>query len=208
MDQRIFPVLVLGDMKVGKTSLFQCFKSGNDKEHNENDHKIPVNPSFSEIYSPTIGIEFHDMYLANTKGNNLHLLFLDCSGNLRYRNDITKYYNKYCAILLIFDVTNRLSFDLIDKLWLHELKYYQPNKIQLNSIILIGTKCDMSDIVEINELEHYQYAKSRGIRGISRVSSKTGLGIKGLFRGLLNTISKNYHISDEYSYDVSYSFII
>lgn len=118
-----FKVLIVGDSKVGKTSLIECFKTVN-------------NPSSTCISTPTVGICIHNMIIANKEGKNIHLTILDTSGQKKYFNDIRQQYNSYHGVIIVFDVNNRKSFDSAVFYWLESIKNALRNSNQWKCLML------------------------------------------------------------------------
>ena len=50
------------------------------------------------------------------------------------------YYRKSNGLLLVYDITNRQSFDRLRDVWYKDMCQYSVNETQC---ILIGNKCDM-----------------------------------------------------------------
>ena len=139
-------VILLGESKVGKTSLINCFLN---KEFNEN---ILTTLNYSFV-NKTINIE--------NKNYEIHLW--DTVGQERYRS-ISKIYIKGAEIVIfVYDITNKKSFkelpfwvkyveDLIDK---DIVKGVAANKIDL----LFG---DVDDDKIVNKEEAREYSNKIG----------------------------------------------
>lgn len=120
-----FRVIVIGDTMVGKSSLLKTFSEG----------------SFGEL-EPTVGVDFFSKTieikptrhrssnqsqahpeLRNSANNNviIKLQIWDTAGQERFRSIVTSYYRNSIGIILVYDVTNRESYDhLID--WFTEAR--------------------------------------------------------------------------------------
>jgi small GTP-binding protein len=139
-------IILLGESKVGKTSLINCFLN---KEFNEN---ILTTLNYSFV-NKTINIE--------NKNYEIHLW--DTVGQERYRS-ISKIYIKGAEIVIfVYDITNKKSFkelpfwvkyveDLIDK---DIVKGVAANKIDL----LFG---DVDDDKIVNKEEAREYSNKIG----------------------------------------------
>jgi GTPase SAR1 family protein len=64
-------------------------------------------------------------------------------------------------------VTDRESYDNIEKAWLKEIKERAPEKTQ---IVLIGNKCDLKE--KVNEEEADRFAQEKGLFLHKQVSTK------------------------------------
>ena len=103
MDEYVIKILTLGDTGVGKTSIIQKF----------------VNDKFSQNMLSTIGVDFQSkiIMIDNTK---VKLKIWDTTGQERFKTLTSQYYNGADGALLIFDVTNKESFERIN-FWMNEL---------------------------------------------------------------------------------------
>ena len=80
---------------------------------------------------PTLGVDFRFKKLYH---NNkiIKLQIWDTAGQERYRSLCNLYYKGADFIVLIFDLSDRESFENIKKAWLDELGVYcDPNKVSL-----------------------------------------------------------------------------
>ncbi len=73
------------------------------------------------------------------------------------------FYRDADGAVLVFDLTKRDSFDLVEK-WFRELKEY-AGEIK---IVLVGNKCDMPlDKIEVDDSEARELAHKFGVKYIS-----------------------------------------
>ena len=116
----IFRVLFVGDDSVGKTSLLQRY----------------VENTFSDIYMPTIGIDFK---ISTVKLNKkiVKLQLYDTGGGDQFRNIVSAYYPNADAIVFVYDISDIDSFRHVEK-WLHDV-----HKNQNIPKFLIGNKTDL-----------------------------------------------------------------
>ena len=117
-----YKIILLGDVNVGKTAIFQRF----------------LTDKFSNDYHCTINCEYkaHSLKLNNNTFVNLKLW--DTAGTEKYRSVTRSYYKNTNGIVLIFDLTVRKSFNQLKK-WVNEIKEYCPKE---SEIILVGNKSD------------------------------------------------------------------
>ena len=135
----IIKILTLGDTSVGKSSIVLRFSD------NKFDDKI-----FS-----TIGIDFKTKYIKLDKFS-VKVLIWDTAGQEKFQNIAKQYYKGANGVLLIYDISNRKSFERID-FWLKELK--ENNRIDELFLYLVGNKIDMEDKRVISFQEGEKYAK-------------------------------------------------
>ncbi len=128
----IFRILFVGDDSVGKTSLLQRY----------------VEDIFSDIYMPTIGIDFKintvklDTSLRRPNGRSMviKLQLYDTGGGDHFRNIVSAYYPNADAIVIVYDISNMDSFRHVEK-WLHDA--LKDKKNQTIPTFLIGNKTDL-----------------------------------------------------------------
>ena len=160
----IIKVLTLGDSLVGKTSIVLRFSE--DK--------------FDDNIFSTIGIDFKTKYMKIGE-STVKVLIWDTAGQEKFQNIAKQYYKGANGVLLIYDISNRDSFNRIS-FWLKELK--ENNRINELFICLVGNKIDLEQNRVISKEEGEKYAKENNISFIE-VSAKSGEGIKDLFNKVI-----------------------
>ena len=98
----VMKVLFLGDCSVGKTSLIHRY----------------VNKTVSQNYKPTIGADFHNKTIhivdqSDGLTKNITLQLWDTAGQERFNSLSKAFYRGTECCMLVFDLTNRESFDNI-----------------------------------------------------------------------------------------------
>ena len=168
----LFKLLIIGDQAVGKTNLCHCLSG----------------KPFDELYDQTIGIEFSTCF---TKVNDILIKcqLWDTSGRKEYLPLTKTYYKGVAGIIIVYDVTNRKSFDRID-FWLNEIKKNKKYNEDVN-IFLVGTKNDLVDITEVSYEEGLKKAQKYKIN-FYEISSKYTSNIKNVKTNICNKIYFNY----------------
>ena len=115
-------LLTIGDSSVGKTCLLHRY----------------TNKTFSSSSIPTVGIDFKIMNIT-IDGKRIKMQCWDTAGQERYRNITANYYRNAQGIMLVYDVTNRKSFEAIDA-WISQIDLHAGESVNK---ILIGNKSDM-----------------------------------------------------------------
>ncbi|XP_064376107.1 ras-related protein Rab-26 isoform X2 [Dromaius novaehollandiae] len=92
-----FKVMLVGDSGVGKTCLLVRFKDG---------------AFLAGSFISTVGIDFRNKVLT-VDGVKVKLQIWDTAGQERFRSVTHAYYRDAHALLLLYDVTNKASFDNI-----------------------------------------------------------------------------------------------
>ena len=116
-------ILIIGESGVGKSSLLLRF----------------TDDQFDAEISATIGVDFK-VKVITIDGNKVKLAIWDTAGQERFRTLTPSYYRGGQGAILVYDVTNRESFQKIED-WLNELETYTTNHDMIK--MLVGNKCDM-----------------------------------------------------------------
>ncbi len=161
----IVRLLTLGDSHVGKSSILM--------QYTQNEFNIE--------YLPTIGIDFRLKTLIHN-GQTLKLQIWDTAGQERFRTITHNYYRGAQGILLVYDVTNRESFNNIRK-WINDIESYADPQVK---IILIGNKSDHKHR-SVSQEEGQELAQDLSIPFIE-VSSQSGNNIDQAFEIMIETL--------------------
>jgi len=158
---------LLGDEKVGKTSICHSF----------------VNLDLPEDYITTIGCEKFEKKELLNNGKEVRLIIWDSGGQERFRSSIISTLRHVEEIIIVFDVTNRKSFDDIEN-WLEIIKEKFNNPI----IILFGNKVDVKkEEWKVTEEEINLFCTKKKLKYFG-TSAKNNNGIKEGFSYLANII--------------------
>lgn len=89
-------------------------------------------------------------------GTSVKCIFYDTSGAQRLKTTIESYYKEADGCILLFDVTNRKSFDDINQYYIPKIKEKCKENIP---VIIIGNKIDLEDsrIISIEEASKLAY---------------------------------------------------
>jgi GTPase SAR1 family protein len=96
-----------------------------------------------------------------------------------------------CTWLLVFDVTDRGSFESIRKYWIADIQMHA--KMINNNIVLIGNKCDLNDQRAVSIEEGEALAKEYNLTYIE-VSGESNVNVDLAFETLL---AKSVIVIDE-----------
>ena len=176
----IIKILTLGDASVGKSSIVL--------RYSEN--------KFNEAWLSTIGVD-SKRKIVKIKGETVKVSIWDTAGQEKFQNIVKQYYNGANGVLLIFDITNKKSFDKIN-FWYKDLK--QSVNIDEVFVCLVGNKIDLEDIRVISKEEAEEYAKENNMYYLE-VSAKTGEGIKELFDDATNKVMDKILINEKEEVD-------
>ncbi|XP_067859551.1 ras-related protein Rab-26 isoform X1 [Heptranchias perlo] len=158
-----FKVMLVGDSGVGKTCLLVRFKDG---------------AFLAGSFISTVGIDFRNKVL-NVDGVKVKLQIWDTAGQERFRSVTHAYYRDAHALLLLYDVTNKTSFDNIQA-WLTEIHEYATQDVV---IMLLGNKADATQERAVKKEAGEKLAKEYGVP-FMETSAKTGLNVELAFMAI------------------------
>ena len=171
----MYNVLLLGDTKVGKTSLILRF----------------CDNYFSQVHLATIGIDFKIKDIESDSGKKMRLKLWDTAGQERYKTITTNYFKSAQGIIIAYDITDRLTFDNV-KHWLEQINQFAANNI---CKILIGNKCDLEDKRKVSFDEGNALASANHIK-FYETSSKEGLNVDDAFIDIAKEIESTLEESE------------
>ena len=108
----------------------------------------------------------------------------DTAGQERFRSLGKHFYKDAYIVLLVYDITNRKSFDELKDVWYPSLKEFGEKYSVLG---VVGNKCDLYENEEVKENEAREYSQQIGATYML-VSAKSGDNINLLF----DTLIKQY----------------
>ena len=125
-------IIFCGDAGVGKTSIINSFMS----------------QKFQDEYEPSIGVDFFSKTV-RYKDRLIKLQIWDSAGQEKFRSLIPNYIRGSSLIFLIYDISNKISYEHIPDL-IQFIKNVDNNGI----IILVGNKIDLNDKREIDNTSY------------------------------------------------------
>jgi small GTP-binding protein len=134
--RRTFKFIVIGSSAVGKTALLRRL----------------VDDIFPTEAQPTIGVEFLATSI-DVEGQSVLLQIWDTAGQERFRSISKAYFRSALGVLLVFDLTDRSSFNDVET-WIVDIHTLcDPNTI----VTLVGNKLDLveSRKITVNEAETF-----------------------------------------------------
>ncbi|XP_070341309.1 ras-related protein Rab-26 isoform X2 [Equus asinus] len=171
-----FKVMLVGDSGVGKTCLLVRFKDG---------------AFLAGTFISTVGIDFRNKVL-DVDGMKVKLQIWDTAGQERFRSVTHAYYRDAHALLLLYDVTNKASFDNIQA-WLTEIQEYAQHNVVL---MLLGNKVDSAQerVVKREDGEKLAKAGSGCLQEYGlpfmETSAKTGLNVDLAFMAIAKELKQ------------------
>ncbi|NXI52553.1 RB39A protein, partial [Chloroceryle aenea] len=147
-----FRVIMLGDSTVGKSSLLRRYTEG----------------VFLDAVNQTVGVDFYVQFVELEPGPRGKLQFWATAGqnrsprfSLHPRSVTRSYYRNSAGGMLLFDLTNRASFESIRQ-WHREVTdTIQPFRIVF---LLVGHKSDLAGQRRVGRKEAEKLAASLGVQ--------------------------------------------
>ena len=167
----IFKIVLIGNTSVGKTNILSKY----------------LTDQFDPDSKATVGVEFGTKNF-KIENNIVKVQIWDTAGQERYRSITNAYYKGAKGSLLVYDITNKKSFDDLDK-WILDLKTNGDDNL---SLILLGNKSDLEDKRVIsteegkNKAEFYKCS-------FFETSALNGNNIEKAFSELIMDVYKNNH---------------
>ena len=167
----VYKILLLGDSTVGKT----CFLM----RYTDN--------TFQEIHMSTIGLDYKLKNVQLDDGKMVKIQIWDTAGQDRFRSITKNYYKGAHGIILIYDITNKKSFENV-RTWINQIKEEVSEKV---SIILVGNKIDDEEHRVVATEDGEKIAKELGLM-FFECSAKSGVNIDSTFNELVKKTVENY----------------
>ena len=120
----LFKYIIIGDASVGKSNILLKYA------HNQ----------FKPEYQLTIGVEFG---AKNVEINNktYRIQIWDTAGQENFRSITRAYYKNSVCALVVYDLTNKETFDSVQA-WIDDCKSQSPKNIYM---LLVGNKEDLAE---------------------------------------------------------------
>ena len=171
----LFKLILIGDSCVGKSNILLKY----------------LKNQFNENSKTTIGVEFGTKnIIINNK--RIKIQILDTEGQERFKNITASYYRGGNGVLVVYDITDRDSFENLNS-WLIEIEKNANKNVYK---LLIGNKCDLEDKRKVTYQEGKEFASSNGMQFIE-TSAKTDTKVKDAFEMLTQEIIKSNITKDK-----------
>ena len=165
-ENPVHKVPLLGDASVGKTSIVD----------------VMTNKTFNENTKPNVGVATANITL-NVEGKEVQLSIWDTAGQETFRSLVPLYTRNAELIILVFDVSEKSSFDNIQG-WISSIRkdlaltcpiFLLANKIDIPFAV---EKADISKIAEENDLTVF-YTSAKTQQGVEEAFNEIGKTILG-----------------------------
>ena len=165
-----FKITVIGDGRVGKTSLIKKFTLG----------------TFETDYVETIGAQFSN-YEKDINGDNVRLIFWDIAGQREFDFLRPSFYRESNAAIIVYSLEeNELgegSFRHI-KDWQNEIKKFCGEI----PIVIFANKCDLIDEDDLELSKVQKIVSEHNFLGYYVTSAKTGQGVYKAFNDIIEQV--------------------
>ncbi|XP_069809797.1 ras-related protein Rab-37 isoform X2 [Dendropsophus ebraccatus] len=154
-----YKVMLLGDSGVGKTCFLIQFKDG---------------AFLSGAFLATVGIDFRNK-MVTVDGVKVKLQIWDTAGQERFRSVTHAYYRDAQALLLLYDITSKTSFDNI--------------------------RCDVTSGRAVRTEDGESLAKEYGIP-FMETSAKTGVNVELAFLAIAKELKQRSSSPEEHKFQI------
>jgi Ras-related protein Rab-6A len=131
-------LILIGDVAVGKTSIINSI----------------LGQKFNDEYEPSIGVDFFSKTI-KYKGKSIKLQIWDSAGQEKFRSLIPNYIRGASLIILVYDITNKSSFNNLNS-WIEFINNYEST-----NIIICGNKIDLKDKREVSYEEGEKFSEEK-----------------------------------------------
>lgn len=171
----LYKTVIIGNSGVGKSAILVRF----------------VENQFSEHYLATIGVDFRFKTI-QVDAKNVKFQIWDTAGQERFRTITSAYYRGSQGILLVFDLTDPLSFENICKFWMNEVETYAEKDA---IFFLIGNKSDLQDQRQVPQDKIKQFCNQKNLTYM-QCSAKEGDHIKQIFISLARKLEQKLTVKN------------
>ncbi len=169
-----FKITVIGDGRVGKTSLIKKFTKG----------------SFEKNYVRSIGAQFSE-FDKEIEGDHIRLIFWDIAGQDEFHFLRPSFYNESRAAIIVYSLEEnefgKRSFENIEH-WNNEVQQHCEDI----PIILFANKVDLVDESNLDDIKIQKVVNNQNFLGYYLTSAKTGQGVYDAFNAIINKLYKKY----------------
>ena len=158
-------ISLIGNSGVGKTCIILRY----------------TNENYSENTVSTQGANYSPKTI-NINGKNIQLDIWDTAGQEQYRSLGRHFYKDSYIVILVYDITNKESFEDLKNIWYDDIRKCGE---KYTVLAVVGNKSDLYEKEAIPEEEARKYAKEINAL-FMLVSAKNGNNINLLFENLIN----------------------
>jgi Ras-related protein Rab-1A len=138
--------------------------------------------TYTESYISTIGVDFK-IRTIELDGKTVKLQIWDTAGQERFRTITSSYYRGAHGIIIVYDVTDRQSFQNVEH-WLKEIDKYATGNVNK---LLVGNKSDLQSKKVVTYDEAKEFADKHGIKFLE-TSAKNSHNVEQAFQTMATEI--------------------
>ncbi|XP_039610389.1 ras-related protein Rab-10-like [Polypterus senegalus] len=165
-DCLVLKIILVGDSLVGKTCILQRY----------------IDNTFDHSYMSTIGIDFKVKTL-HLNGRFVKLQIWDTAGQERFHSISTRYFRGAHGLLIIYDITNALSFDNVTG-WMKDVNANAGENVDR---VILANKCDLEETRVVSKERGEKLAWECGVH-FFETSAKNNINIEKAFSALVEGI--------------------
>ena len=162
-----FKVCLIGEIAVGKTSIIERYITGR----------------FNSEYNCTCGTEFRLKTVSKEGLGSAEISIWDTAGGEKYRSITKSYFRDAQGIVVVFDLTNRLSFNTLET-WINEVRDTVGNE---SVIVVVGNKMDLNEKRKVSDSEIEEFVDRMNLKYFE-ASAKDGVNIDEVFQYLTEEV--------------------
>jgi Ras-related protein Rab-1A len=148
--------------------------------------------TYTESFIATIGVDFvsdiQKIKTVDVENKIVKLQIWDTAGQEKFRTITSSYYRGAHGVIVVYDVTNRESFNNV-KNWMGEISRYASENVNK---LLVGNKCDSKRVVSTEE--GAELAQSLGIPYME-TSAKTSSNVEESFLRMASEIKSRVAVA-------------
>ena len=184
--ENIIKLLVLGDLSVGKSSFIYRF--------------IEDKFSTDELVTTGLDLKTADLIIDSQK---IRVQLWDSAGQEKYKSITKNLILRVQGILLLFDISNKESFDNLS-IWTKIIKEECGNNMP---VLIVGNKNDLEGMRLVKKEEAKKFAQNLKIQYIE-TSCKTGDNIKKTIDLICKKILGNFLMKNDVSFSLDSSALV
>jgi len=167
----LYKLVLVGDAMVGKSSLIIRYADN----------------TFVDEEVGSIGADFKVSFVTVEK-KRIKIQIWDTAGQEKFRVMTSSYFGGANAVIIVFDVSNKESFNSVPK-WISEAKRFSEKQKDI-AFFIVGNKTDLSDrVVTQEEAEKFALQNSAIY---FEVSAKTGAQVSAAFSSIAKTCYERF----------------
>ncbi len=163
-----YKIVLIGESGVGKTSIISRY----------------INNTFDLQVLTSSSAQFISKIIYLTDEISLKFDIWDTAGQEKFRSLAKIFYKDAKVIILVYDITNKASFDNLKNYWFNEI---EENSISDVILAIVGNKDDLYEMEQVSIEEGKKFAKEKNAI-FKRTSALSNRNIESLFLDIAKKI--------------------